>query len=257
MTSRRRRLPLAYKGIAAILRPLLMVLTKRDWQGVEHLSTPGGLVVCPNHISHVDVLTFAHLLYDHDRPPFFLGKEEVFRVPVVGALLRAAEQVPVYRETGQAATAYRAAVAAVRAGKTVAIYPEGTLTREPDLWPMRGKTGAARVALETGCPVLPVAQWGPQDLLGPYERRFSLFPRKTMHLRVGAPVDLSDLMGQPMSRSLLEQATERIMAAITAELEVLRGEQAPPGRFDPRRHGLPATGNFRRQRRSQPRGDGR
>lgn len=52
-------------------------------------------------------------------------------------------------------------------GELIGIYPEGTLTRDPNLWPMTGKTGAARIALTTGCPVIPVAQWGPQELLAP------------------------------------------------------------------------------------------
>ena len=80
--------------------------------------------------------------------------------------MRHAGQIPVYRETGRAADAYRAAVAAVRGGEGVAVYPEGTLTRDPDLWPMVGKTGVARLALDDAGPVIPVAQWGAQDLLG-------------------------------------------------------------------------------------------
>ncbi len=257
MTSRRSRPPLAYRAVVAVFRPLLMLLTKRDWRGQENLPAEGGFVVCPNHISYVDVLSFAHLLYDSGHPPYFLGKEGVFDVPVVGSILRAADQITVYRETGRAAGAFSAAVDAVHAGKAVAIFPEGTLTREPDQWPMRGKTGAARVALATRCPVVPVAQWGPQEILGSYERRLRLLPRKTMHLRVGPPVDLSDLYDLPPTRALLEAATERIMAAITTMLEDLRGETAPAERFDPRAHGLPATGNFRAPRHRRHPGSGR
>jgi hypothetical protein len=155
--------------------------------------------------------------------------------------------IPVFRESGQAADAFRAAVDAVRQGKCVAIYPEGTLTRDPGMWPMAGKTGAARVALETRCPVIPVAQWGPQEILGRYQKRIRLFPRKTMHVRAGPPVDLSDLYGEPLTAPVLREATERIMAAITRELEVLRGEKAPADRFDARRHGLPVIGWYRPQ----------
>lgn len=239
------RLPFAYRFVVAVVRPLLMVFTKQEWYGAENLPATGGFVVTPNHLSHVDPLVFAHFLVDNGRPPFFLGKEGVFRVPVVGAILRGAEQIPVYRNTGQAADAFRAAVAAVEAGKCVGVYPEGTLTRDPDLWPMVGKTGAARIALATRCPVIPVAQWGPNELLEPYGKRPRLFPRKTMRVRAGRPVDLSDLYGKPLTGALLREATDRIMAAITVELEKVRGEQAPLERFDARRHGLPDTGNFR------------
>ena len=144
-------------------------------------------------------------------------------------MLRGAKQIPVYRESADASKAFSAAVAGgPRAGECVAIYPEATLTRDPDLWPMVGKTGAARVALETGAPVIPVAQWGPQELLPPYAKRPHLFPRKTMHVWAGPPVDLDGRSrAGPMDAALLHEVTERIMAAITALLEEIRGEQAP------------------------------
>ena len=242
-----RALPFAYRFVVAILRPLLMVLTKRDWRGAENLPATGGFVATPNHLSYIDPLSFAHFLVDNDHAPYFLGKESVFRVPVVGAILRGAEQIPVYRNTGKAADAFRAAVAAVEAGKCVGVYPEGTLTRDPDVWPMVGKTGAARIALTTRCPVIPIAQWGPQEVLEPYGKRPHLLPRKTMRVTAGPPVDLSDLYGQPVTGVLLREATDRIMAAITAQLETIRGEKAPAERFDARKHGLPETGKFRRE----------
>ncbi|KRE61698.1 lysophospholipid acyltransferase family protein [Nostocoides sp. Soil756] len=240
--------PFGYRLTIWLVRPLLMALTRRDWAGAEHLPTEGGWVVCTNHTSYLDPLAFAHFMVDHGRAPRFLGKNEVFRVPVVGAVLRSADQIPVYRESGRAVDAYRAAVEAVRAGKCVAIYPEGTLTRDPGLWPMRGKTGAARVALETRCPVVPVATWGPHELLAPYAKRLRLFPRRTMHVRAGAPVRLDDLYGRPVTAELLAEATDRILDAITAELEVVRGEKAPAQRFDPGREGVTRTGRPRHLR---------
>ncbi|MGE9807875.1 lysophospholipid acyltransferase family protein [Janibacter sp. G1551] len=251
---KRDRVPWAYRFAAGILRPLLMVLTKRDWRGQEHIPATGGFVVCANHISHFDPLTFAHFMFDSGRPAYFLGKVSVFQVPFVGFILRKAGQVPVYRETPQAADAMRAAVAAVNAGKPVAVYPEGTLTREPDIWPMRGKTGAARIALETRCPVLPVAQWGAQEVIPVHgHARPHLFPRKTMHMRVGPPIDLSDLYGAPLTRELLLLATERIMDGIENELEQIRGAKAPAERYDPVVHGQPSIGSFDAEdRRDRP-----
>jgi 1-acyl-sn-glycerol-3-phosphate acyltransferase len=237
-------LPFAYRFVVGLVRPLLMVLTRRDWRGAENLPRTGGFVAAPNHLSYVDPLIFGHFMVDHGRAPFFLGKESVFRVPVVGAILRAADQIPVYRNTGQAADAFRAAVGAIEEGKCVGVYPEGTLTRDPDLWPMVGKTGAARIALTTRCPVIPVAQWGPQAILAPYSKRVRLLPRKTMHVSAGRPVDLSDLYDVPMTGAVLREATDRIMTALAAQLAELRGGQPPAERFDSRKHGLPETGNF-------------
>lgn len=240
-----RHSPPAYRFAVTVLRPLLMSLTRRVWTGAENLPRDRGFVAVSNHISHLDVFVFAHFLNDEGIVPHFLGKVEVFRIPFIGAVLRGADQIPVYRETGRAADAYRAAVKAVEDGKCVGIYPEGTVTREPNLWPMRGKTGAARIALETGCPVIPVAQWGAQEVLGPYSHRPSVLPRHTMRVSAGKPVDLSDLQGRPVTGAVLAEATERIMVALTRQLETLRGESAPAGRFDPREHGLTVTGRPR------------
>ena len=237
--------PFAYRFVVALLRPLLMVFTKREWSGAEHLPREGGFVVVTNHYSHLDPFVFGHFLVDHDYSPRYLGKIEVFRIPVVGWILRKADQIPVRRETGKAVDAYRSAVDAVTAGKTVAIYPEGTLTRDPGLWPMRGKTGAARVSLQTRCPVVPIATWGAHEVLAPYGKAVRLLPRKTMHVRAGRPVPLDDLHGLEITHEVLAAATSRIMAALTGELELLRGEKAPPDRFDPRAHGVTPIGKPR------------
>jgi 1-acyl-sn-glycerol-3-phosphate acyltransferase len=222
-----------------------MVFTRREWSGAEHLPREGGYVVCPNHYSYVEPFVFGHFLVDNGHSPRYLGKVEVFRMPVVGSVVRRADQIPVHRESTRAGDAYRAAVEAVEAGKSVAIYPEGTLTRDPDLWPMRGKTGAARVALETRCPVIPVATWGAHEILPPYSRRLRLLPRRTVRVRAGRPVHLDDLHGKPLTAEVLAEATSRIMAAITTELEVLRGEPGPVMRFDPRAHGVTSIGKPR------------
>jgi 1-acyl-sn-glycerol-3-phosphate acyltransferase len=237
-----RQLPRSYRGLAMIIRPLMMLMTRRDWRGAENFPTSGGFVVCPNHISHVDVFAFAHFLYDNGHPPFFLAKSAVFKIPIIGRLVTAAQQIEVQRGTSRAAESLSAAVAAVGDGKCVPIFPEGTLTRDPQMWPMTAKTGAARVALTTRCPVIPVAQWGPQEIMAPYARKLRLFPRKTMRMLAGPPVDLSDLYDRPLDTPTLRDATDRIMDAITRQLETIRGEQAPATRFDSRDAGIPATG---------------
>ncbi len=219
-----------------ILRPTMMVFTKHDWRGTEHLLVDGslesGIVVSTNHVSWFDPLEMAHVLNDNGRPPRFLGKESVFRVPIIGRIIAGAGQIPVYRESRDAYQAVRAAIEAARAGECVVVYPEGTISREPGLWPMKGKSGAVRIALAADVPLVPSAQWGAQDVIGPYKKEFRLLPRKTMQVRFGPPVDLGDLRGRPLDAVTLEAATERLMDAITALLEEIRGEQAPALRFD-------------------------
>jgi len=224
----------AYRTIARIIRPMLFAITRRDWRGAEHLPTEGGFIAAANHMTNVDPLTFAHFLYDNGVAPRILAKASLFSVPVVGAVLTASGQIPVFRNTTEAGKSLQAAVAALEAGECVAVFPEGTLTRDPDLWPMVGKTGIARLALTTRVPVIPAAQWGPQNLLGRYKKLFKPFPPKKITIVAGPPVDLSDLYDRPMNTATLREATERVMAAITGLLEEIRGEQAPAVRFDVR-----------------------
>lgn len=242
MAARRKR-GWAMAFCVLVLRRPLMLVTRRDWRRGQQIPSDGGCVVVTNHVSEIDACTFAHFVYDQGRLPRFLGKAEVFKVAVVGAILRSAGQIPVFRRSSDASQAFSAAVAAVESGECVVFYPEGTLTRDPGLWPMVGRTGAVRVALMTGCPVIPTAQWGPNEILPPYARRPRLFPRKVMHVYAGSPVDLSDLEGKPLSPETLQLGTQRVMAAITSLLEEIRGESAPPERFDPRSAGVSELGN--------------
>ncbi|MEO8518289.1 MAG: lysophospholipid acyltransferase family protein [Dermatophilaceae bacterium] len=234
-----------------VIRPVMMLFTRRDWSGAENFPSSGGFVVCPNHISYVDVFAFAHFLYDNGHPPFFLAKSEVFKIPIIGKLLTAAQQIEVHRGTSHAADAFSHAVEALADGKCVPIFPEGTLTRDPAIWPMTAKTGAARVALTTRCPVIPVAQWGPQEIMAPYAKGFHLFPRKTMRMIAGPPVDLSDLYDKPMGAATLREATDRILDAITRQLEMIRQEKAPAVRFDSRTAGVAEMGNPNRPARAK------
>ena len=108
---------------------------------------------------------------------------------------------------------------------------------------MVGKSGAARIALATGAPVIPIGQWGAQKVLAPYAKKPDLFPRKLITMKVGDPVDLSDLAGKEQTPAAVNEATERIMAALTDLVEEVRGETAPAERFNPRTAGVKEFGN--------------
>lgn len=234
----------AWSIAVPIVKPALLATTTRNWIDGDNIPATGGCLVVLNHISHVDPLTAAHIVHDHGRLPRYLAKSGLFRNKALGGFLRAAGQIPVERLSKNAVGAYDAAVAAVEAGECVVVYPEGTITRDPDGWPMTGKSGAARIALATGCPVIPVGQWGAQALLAPYAKRPDLFPRKQITMKVGSPVDLSDLAAiEPRTTEVVNAATDRIMAAITALVAEVRGEEPPSERFDMRRAGVRQTGN--------------
>jgi 1-acyl-sn-glycerol-3-phosphate acyltransferase len=232
-----------------ILKPALFATTRRTWVDGEKIPAEGGCIVVVNHVSHADPLLTALFVYDHGRIPRYLAKSGLFRKKLLATYLTAAGQIPVERLSRTAIGAYDAAVAAVREGECVVVYPEGTLTRDPGLWPMSGKSGAARIALETGCPVIPVAHWGVQEILPPYSARPRIFPRRRVTMKAGDPVDLDDLIGKGRSTEAINQATARIMDSLTALVAELRGESAPAERFDPRRMGVQQIGNPNKDRK--------
>lgn len=180
-------------------------------------------------MSYVDPLLLGHWAIDQGIPPRFLVKDPLFRVPVAGWILHKVRQIPVYRGTGAASGSLRDAIAEVKDGQVVIVYPEGTMTRDPGGWPMTGRTGAVRIAHEAGVPLVPIAQWGPQDIMWPYRKGFHPFPRKTIHIWVGDPIDLSDL-GENPSEQKLQEKTAVLMAVITDMQSQIRGEKptSPP-----------------------------
>jgi 1-acyl-sn-glycerol-3-phosphate acyltransferase len=233
----------AWGTVVAIVKPTLLTATKHEWIDGEKIPASGGCVVAMNHISHIDPLTLGWLLYEHGRLVRYLAKDALFEIPVFKYIIRDARMIPVSRAGTDAAKAFDAAVEAINDGGCVGVYPEGTITKDPTGWPMRGKTGAARMALTTGCPVIPIGQWGAHEILPPYTFRPHLLPRRTARYKVGDPVDLTDLMGRPLTNEVLHEATDRIMAAIAGLVGDLRGEVAPAVRFDPKQAGMNEIGN--------------
>jgi 1-acyl-sn-glycerol-3-phosphate acyltransferase len=233
----RRRIGFWYRFAAFLAKPPLLALFKRDWRGTQHIPADGGFLTVVNHNSYLDPLSYAHYQYNTGRVPRFLAKNSLFGSGFVGGMMRRLDQIPVYRESTDAVGAFRAAVDAINRGECVAFYPEGTLTRDPDLWPMSGKTGAARVALLTKAPVIPVAQWGAHHVMPPYAktRRVRLLPRKTFVVQAGPPVDISEFYGQEPTAEVLRAVTDRFMDAVTEQLAEIRGETPPAERYDHRR----------------------
>lgn len=239
--------PSLFWPLAALIIPAMGYLARIDVRGAEHLPRRGAFVLAPNHYSELDPLVVAVAVWRLGRAPRFMAKASLFTIPVLGAVLRRTGMVPVARASSASAAKQTMAQSRqlVQHGRGVIVYPEGTLTRDPDLWPMRGKSGAVRLALAGDIPLIPMAQWGTQQIMGRYQKRLSLWPpRKRVHVLLGEPVDLSDLRGRGTEPAVLNEATGRLMDAVTALLEQLRGEQAPAQRWNPAEHGQKETGRL-------------
>jgi 1-acyl-sn-glycerol-3-phosphate acyltransferase len=239
-----KRRPSVWWLIAGPVAPVVRVMARTRIHDGEKLPSSGPYILTPNHMSNIDPVVVGEAVWRLGRAPRFMAKSSLFGIPVVGALLRALGQIPVERGgAARGAIPLSAAKRLIAEGQGVIVYPEGSLTRDPDLWPMRGKTGAARLALQLGLPVIPVAHWGAQGLMPVNTTKLRLRPRAHIEIAFGDPVDLSDL-GRVADKASMQAATDRIMASITALLEGLRGETAPAERWDPAKHGQTETGTF-------------
>ncbi|OKL49361.1 lysophospholipid acyltransferase family protein [Boudabousia marimammalium] len=236
-----------YRASSSAVAWVLRCAVRTRWEGLENLPAEGGYVVAANHMSELDGLTLMHPLIKLGIPVRVLSKASLFKVPVLGWLMKQAGQVPVYRDSGQAGDALKAAKQALADGEVIAIFPEGTLTRDPQYWPMTAKTGVGRLALAGDSPVIPVAQWGAQHVLGRYEKFPDLRGRKTVTVRFGEAVDVSDLKTMEDTHRAARIATDRVMDAITEMLADIRGEAAPATRYDMREDGDPGKAAFRKQ----------
>jgi len=200
----------------------------------------GPLILAANHISPFDPIAMTAACRARRIAPRYLAAGGLFRTPLIGPLMRHCGHIPVHRGTPAAPDALPDAAAAVAAGSVVLVYPEGRIGLDPGMWPERGKTGAARLALATGAAVVPVAQWGahevvpysaPRGLLRAVPR--ALWRRPVIRVHFAAPVDLDNLTGPA---GTAQRATERIMSAITAALAPLRpDEPGAPRHVDPSR----------------------
>lgn len=225
-----------YRVLGLAIHGLDRAFTRYDWRGQERIPTTGGVLVVANHISNYDPLALGDFLIWSGRWPRFLGKSELWKVPVVRFFAKGCRQIPVERNSSRAVDSLQAARDALEAGEMVVIYPEGTVGTDPDGWPMTARTGAARLALETRCPVIPVGQWGAQQILpGKKVGVPKFFPRPTLQMNVGEPLDLSDLYEHPERHAAARVATERMLDAITALVGELRGQTPPEDRYDVRK----------------------
>ncbi len=239
------RRPSAFWVLAVLILPVINLAVRFKVTDAAKFPRSGAFVMAPNHFSEIDPVLMGVLSWKLGRAPRFMAKASVFTIPVIGWLLHKSGQIPVQRGGSvRGSEPVKAAQRLVERGQMVVVYPEGSLTRDPALWPMRGKTGAVRIALERGIPIVPVAHWGAQEIMPRYSKRLRLFPRKTVLVKIGDPLDLAQFRGRNLDPATLNEATTLVMAAITQLLEDLRGETAPTKRWNPAEHDQKETGRF-------------
>jgi len=217
----------------------LLLTARRTYRGVDRIPGDGGLLVVSNHVSLFDAFALAHAVRLSGRNPLGMGKIELFRIPVLGKWFAKIGHVSVDRAAATPAVALEPAAEALRQGKVLCMYPEGTLNTTPEAGLIAGRTGIARLALASGVPVVPVGQWGPQVVLTPEgkvaalraPRLFGWFranrrPRRPQcQLLVGEPITADELRavagaGEPDLRAVTDYVMSRI-GALVAEVSGL------------------------------------
>ncbi|MGI5125276.1 lysophospholipid acyltransferase family protein [Pseudonocardia sp. CA-107938] len=212
---------------AVFFYPIGWLVGRTRYEGKQYLPPTGGALVVSNHVSHLDPVISGLIVHRARRVPRFLAKESLWKVPVLGGALRGSGQIPVHRDTADAQQSLRDGIAALDEGKVVLIYPEGTITKDPDGWPMHSRTGVARLALGADVPVVPCVIWGTREVYDGYNKKFRPLPRKPITARFGPPVDMSAYRDRPIDAALLREVTDMLMGRVRDLLAEVRGEAAP------------------------------
>jgi len=187
----------------------------------------GPVLLAPNHIGNFDAFVLTVVTRRLGFSPRFLVTAGIMTAPVIGPLLERSGSLRVNRGRVDAAMSTRLIDVAIEHGAHLIIYPEGRVGLDPGLWPERGKTGLARLALQHRVPVIPVSQWGAHEVVKYEDNRAmlgsavsSVWRQPKLKVHFGQPVMLDDL--SPQRRGDAIKARDRIMAAITRNLEPLR-----------------------------------
>ncbi|WP_051266855.1 lysophospholipid acyltransferase family protein [Nakamurella lactea] len=221
----------------SVLYPLTRVVGKRDYRGMERFNRPGGMLVVGNHISHLDPMYDVVMIHKAGRVPHVLAKASLWKIPVVGRALRGTGQIPVERAAGAGQSAVETARQTLDDGGLVLIYPEGTVTKEPDFWPMRPRPGVAVLAMASDAAVVPIVHWGTQDVYNSYAEgsKLKLVPRQRVIVAVGPDIDVSAYRGRQSDPRAIMEVSMLIMNTIADLLAEIRGEQRPAQLFDPKK----------------------
>ena len=219
-----------YRAAELALVPPLQLWFNWRMEGLDRIPPEGAAIIAGNHLSYLDPLAHGLFVVRAGRRPRFLAKQELFHARFVGTVLRGAHQISVERGTGDRSPIDDAA-RAVEQGEVVVVYPEGTTTTtNEDFSPGRGKTGAVRLSIATGIPILPVATWGGQFVWRKSGRQSLAFGRP-IWVAAGEPFEPTERPeGEPDGRTL-RASTDDLMAELGRLVEDLRHRY--PARWTP------------------------
>ncbi len=218
-----------YHLAKAILKPWLWSWFRWTIEGVERIPKEGPAILAFNHIAFLDPFAAAYVAVEAGRRPRFLAKSELFEDKRIAWILRGAGQIEVRRGSRDAPMALDHAFDALSREEVIVVFPEGTITDDPDLGPMEAKTGAARLALGSGAPLIPCALWGtaniwPKD----YAKRWWP-PKQDILARIGDPIEVAGDPDSPENwRRLSDEIMDRIRVLVAGLRPAVPDRRRPP-----------------------------
>ncbi|MDQ4095249.1 MAG: 1-acyl-sn-glycerol-3-phosphate acyltransferase [Actinomycetota bacterium] len=219
-----------YQFARIILKPWLAAWFRWTIEGDEHIPSSGPAILAFNHIAFLDPFAAAYVVDRRGRRPRFLAKSELFQDKRIAWILKGAAQIEVKRGSRDAPMALDHAFAALERGEIIVVFPEGTITDDPNLSPMAAKTGTARLALGSGAPVVPCALWGTANIWPKgYAKRWWP-PKQDVLVRLGEPMRVS---GDPDSSEDWQRISLEVMERIgglVASLRPVVPDRRRPGR---------------------------
>jgi 1-acyl-sn-glycerol-3-phosphate acyltransferase len=199
-------------------------------EGAHHVPRTGGAVIASNHVSYLDFTFVGYGTREAGRLVRFMAKDAVFKHRVSGPLMRGMHHIPVDRAAGSAA--FREAMAALKAGELVGVFPEATISRSFEL--KEFKAGAARMAQAAGVPLVPTVVWGGQRIYTKGRPRDFTHRGKALTIAFGEPLT-------PSKRDKGDEVTAELHRRMAELLDRVRTEYPDRPAGDADRWWLPAS----------------
>jgi 1-acyl-sn-glycerol-3-phosphate acyltransferase len=200
-----------YQLARVILKPWLASWFRWHVEGSENIPKQGPAILAFNHIAYLDPFASAYIVDKAGRRPRYLAKTELFQDKRIAWILKGAKQIEVRRGTKEAPMALDHAFESLERGEVIVVFPEGTITTDPDLAPLPAKSGTARLALGSDAPLIPCGLWGTQNIWPKNYAKHLWPPGQDILARIGEPMDVS---GAPESPKGWKEVSTAVMDAI-------------------------------------------
>lgn len=233
------QMSLFFRFVVNVIRLFIKFRVKRVVENIDKIPSEGPCIVIANHFNEFDAVLATEFVTQAHRAPRIFAKSSLWKIPIVKQAFNSGNLIPVNRGTKEAAKSLEVANEGLKNGDLIFIFPEGTISKDPQSWPMTCKTGAARLAIMSNAKVIPILQDGAQFLSKTCDKNVSWYQKHKkgnkvlIHLKAFDPIDFTDLFTKSsdnldeISDDLVKKVNQRIESTLTKIVEENRGVKAP------------------------------